>query len=156
MILPSTQPLYAYADSNSAKKTETAIQTDTPATLDIPDHQIHLAIVPSSIVNGEWQVTTQGVSMLTPSPSDPVKKGPILFGHDWPVLLGRMRQAVIGQKITLTYGDGKVKTYLITSIFKVAPNHVDILSMAKPDTLLIYTCDGVLDSQRFVVLAQEQ
>lgn len=152
VILPSSQPLVAYADSNQSSASDQ--QSSNPTQLDIPDHQISLPIQPSAVVNGEWQVTTQGVSLLTPQQLGQAGSGYVLFGHDWPVLLGRMRQAVIGQSVVLTYKDGHTDTYKITSVFNVSPNQVDVLSMAKPDTLLIYTCNGILDTKRFVVLAQ--
>ena len=155
VILPSSQPLYAYADSTRNSKQSDQTQDNTPVQVSIPDHQINLPIVPSSLVNGEWQVTTQGVSLAN---SDKISdsSGYVMFGHDWPVLLGRMRQATIGQTITLTFRNGKTKTYKIVTAFNVNPNQVDVLDMAKAHTLLIYTCNGVLDSKRFVVVAQEQ
>lgn len=147
VVVPSSQPLYAYAQEN--------VTSPLPSQLIIPDRHINLPILPSTQLNGEWQVTTQGVSLITPEQRGDTH-GYVIYGHDWPVLLGKMRQASIGQHVTLKYGNGQEQTYKITSIFKVAPTHSEILKMAKEDTLVIYTCDGFMDSQRLVVIAQLQ
>ncbi len=156
VIVPNNSALYAYAKTTNSpdEASEASSSTENnPEKLEIPDQKIALPIMPSSIVNGEWQVSTQGVSLLSQF-SEASNHGLVLFGHDWPVLLGRMRQSKIGEHVSLTYKDGTKKTYRIESVFSVSPTQLDILNLAKPDTVLIYTCSGFMDSKRFVVLAQ--
>ncbi len=157
VIVTNATPFYAYAKTDSQNvKTEASASSEViPNRLIISDHQINLPISKSSVENGEWQVSTQGVSLMSPA-NPSIEQGFVLFGHDWPVLLGRIRQAKIGQQIELQYNNGKQETYRIESIFSISPTQLDILKLAKPKTILIYTCSGFLDSKRFVVLAQLQ
>jgi sortase (surface protein transpeptidase) len=65
-----------------------------------------------------------------------------------------MRKVKVGEQLSLNYPDGESKKYVVTSVFRVDADQLSILDLAKPDTLVLYTCVGFLDSQRLVVLAQ--
>ncbi|GEM_PF-1488041 len=124
-----------------------------PIQLVIPDQRIDLPIIPAQLQNQEWQLSNQGVSLLqTPLPIGK-ERGLILYGHNWKSLLGDLHKTEIGQKISVQYPDGNIDHYSVQSIFTVSPSRLDVLDLAQPDTLLIYTCTGFLDSQRLVILA---
>jgi len=152
LIVPSTQPLIAQAktvDNLDAAETSSHL----PSKIVIPSHQIELPIVPSSLLNGDWQVTDKGVSLLNANPQTATDEGLIMYGHNWPSLLGRLQKAHIGEAIIIAYPNDRPTIYTIESIFKVAPDQLNVLDLAKPNTLLLYTCTGFLDNQRLVVLA---
>lgn|GEM_PF-2241149 len=155
-MAPNIEPVFAFTQNDEVDLATFPQQSGKdPIQLQIPNHQIDLPVIPSSIINGEWQVTTKGVSLLS-SNIDSTNRGLILFGHDWPILLGQMRQAKIGETFFLEYRDGSQEKYLITSVFSVTPNQLDVLDLAKQHTVLIYTCSGFMDNTRFVVLGQLQ
>lgn len=151
LIVPSSYSLQAQAKSNDNRMT--LPDNHVPVKIVIPSHQIELPIVPSSLLNGDWQVTDKGVSLLSNDPSKASQQGFIMYGHNWPALLGRLQKAQIGEAIILSYENDAPETYKIESVFKVSPNQLDVLQLAKPNTLLLYTCTGFLDNQRLVVLA---
>lgn len=123
-----------------------------PTQLVMPDQRIDLPVIPAQIQNQEWQLSNQGISLLqTALPAN--NSGLIMYGHNWRSLLGGLNNAKIGEKIHLIYADGNITQYTIHSILVVDPNRLDVLNLATPDTLLLYTCTGFLDSQRLVVLA---
>jgi hypothetical protein len=125
-----------------------------PVQLVIPDQRIDVSITPAQLHNREWQLSNHGVSLL--QHGAPRKDaGLIIYGHNWRSLLGNLQQAKIGGKINLIYGDGNVEQYTVQSMLTVSPDRLDVLDLAKPDTLLIYTCTGFLDGQRLVVLAHK-
>lgn len=124
-----------------------------PVQLVIPSQRIELPIIPSQLKDEQWQITGNGVSLLQTSQPTLKEKGLIIYGHNWKSLLGDLHKAKIGEKITLVYSNGDATQYFIQSIMTVRPTQLDVLDLAKADTLLVYTCTGFLDSQRLVVLA---
>lgn len=121
----------------------------------MPDQRIDLTVIPAQIQNQEWQLSNQGVSLLQTSIPSNESNGLIMYGHNWRSLLGNLHKAKIGQKINLIYADGNVAQYTIQSMVTVSPSRLDVLNLAKADTLLVYTCTGFLDSERLVVLAHK-
>jgi len=123
-----------------------------PTQLVLPDQRIDLPIIPAQIQNQEWQLSNHGISLLQTSlPAS--SSGLIMYGHNWRSLLSGLNNVKIGEKINLIYPDGNVAQYTIQSILVVEPNRLDVLNLATPNTLLLYTCTGFLDSERLVVLA---
>jgi len=169
LIIPSNHPLLVQAQmesgalvgtgtaSTSAEISQTVLTTppNTPVEIELPNEHIDLPIFPTTLEKGTWTVSTQGVSLLEPNGEAPEEhSGLILYGHNWSVLLGRLHQAKLGQTMTLTFPKRK-DTYQIVSMFTVNPDQLDVLNLAQPNTVLLYTCTGFMDSQRLVVLAQK-
>lgn len=126
-----------------------------PSALKLPHQPATLPIIPTTVLNGVWSLSGDGVSLLEEN-SGQNDTGYIMYGHNWQSLLGSLNQTQIGETITLTYPTGKTETYIVHSKFSVPANRLDVLGLANAQTLLIYTCSGFLDTQRLVVLAQRQ
>jgi LPXTG-site transpeptidase (sortase) family protein len=127
--------------------------TVLPIRLVIADLNIDLPVIPSQIINGAWMTTPAGVSYLTASARPGQPGNSIFYGHNWPVILGNLLQAKVGQDILVYNSDGSQKLFKIQLIKEVKPDDTSILLSTFKPVLTIYTCSGFLDSRRFVVVA---
>jgi LPXTG-site transpeptidase (sortase) family protein len=126
-----------------------------PTQLIIQKVHINLPIEQTTIQNGAWQVSEQ-VSHLTTS-ARPGEKGPIiLYGHNTIEKLGPIRWLSKGDTIEVKTIDNKIHSYKIDQTMTVAPNRLDIFTKRAGEALIIYTCDGFADLQRFVLIALPQ
>lgn len=147
--LPSTPPV---TQINSGTVTAEAIVDPTPRLI-IPDLGINLAIYPAKISGNRWQTTTLGVSHLstTPDPGEPGNS--VIYGHNWHNLLGRLPRVTPGSKIKVTQ-NGVTQEFVVTATAEVDPTTSSVYAPTSDTRLTIYTCSGLLDSKRFVVVAK--
>ena len=92
-----------------------------PTRIKIPSISIDLPIVPSKIVKGVWEESTIGVSYIAKSPIPGEIGNSILYGHNWPTLLGNLPKIKPGDKITVTYQQEKPRTFTVQFINIVSP-----------------------------------
>lgn len=124
-----------------------------PTQLVIQKIAINLPIEETAINNGVWQVGEKGASHLTIS-ARPGEKGPIiLYGHNTVERLGPIRWLSKGDEVILKTKDNKTHSYTIDQTMTVAPQRLDVFTKRAGETLIIYTCDGFADLQRFVIIA---
>jgi LPXTG-site transpeptidase (sortase) family protein len=125
----------------------------TPVRLIIAKENIDLAIVPSEITNGTWQVTTTGVSYWDKSALPGEVGNSVFYGHNWTSLLGKLVYVKPGDTIRIVYEDGTAKDFRVDVTQVVTPDQVGIIAPSKDRRITIYTCTGFLDSKRFVAVA---
>ena len=126
-----------------------------PTQLIIEKIQMDLPIEQTAITNGIWQVSND-VSHLTTS-ARPGENGPIiLYGHNTTDRLGPIRWLSKGDLIEVKSADGEIHNYIIDQTMTVNPNRLDVFTQKPGETLIIYTCDGFADLQRFVLIATKQ
>lgn len=131
-----------------------AASSELPLEIIIPDIKIDLPIIPAKMNKGKWEATTKGVSYLVSSPIPGQKGNSVLYGHNWPNLLGNITKLKPGQPITIKFADGSVKNFRIDATVTVSPDETDILTPSEDQRITLYTCTGFLDSKRFVVVAK--
>jgi len=127
--------------------------TNVPVSISIPALGISLPVYPATIEKGKWQDTKNGVSYLTSSAVPGEAGNTILYGHNWPALLGNLRKIKPGDKILVTLFEKKMQVYTVKYITVVTPDQTHILDATLDKRLTLYTCTGFLDSKRFVVTA---
>ena len=137
----------------SVSFTKTPTETVQPIQIIIPALNINLPIYPAEIKNNKWEATTKGVSYLTSSPIPGEKGNSILYGHNWPNILGNLVKAQVGQEIQIIFADQTSKTFVIKNIAIVKPNETQVLSQTDDQRITLYTCTGFLDRKRFVAIA---
>lgn len=125
----------------------------TPASIQITSLDIHLPLIPAKITTQGWETTSQGVSYLTTSPMPGLVGNSIVYGHNWPNLLGRLRDIQPGDTITVYYTDGTTTEFTVEKTAVIAPDQIGILDATEDTRITIYTCTGFLDSKRFVAVA---
>ncbi len=144
----------SFNDSQVLNTNASKEQGSKPTRMIIEGQSIDLAIVPSEIKNGAWQVTNKGVSYWNESPVPGEVGNSVFYGHNWTSLLGRLVRVKPGDTIRVVYEDGTAKDFNITVTQVVTPDQIGILAPSKDKRITIYTCTGFLDSKRFVAVAQ--
>lgn len=129
------------------------VSSKIPRTLIIKDLGIELPVIGAKLENGRWEATGDGVSYLVSSAVPGEVGNSILYGHNWPNLLGKLPKAKPGQDIYVVFDDGTTKRFVIEYTSVVTPDQTHILGPSRDARLTIYTCTGFLDTKRFVVTA---
>lgn len=135
------------------KSDDAVVIKKTPATIEINSINVKLPLIPAKIRENGWETTSQGVSYLTSSPTPGNTGNSILYGHNWPSLLGRLPKIVPTDIIKVHYTDGTYNEFVVEKTAVVAPDQIGILDPTTDKRLTIYTCTGFLDSHRFVAVA---
>ncbi len=125
-----------------------------PVRIKINDLRIDLPVIASKIKNNQWETTAKGISWLSTSPIPGTTGNSILYGHNWSSLLGNLVNAKTGQLITVYYQDGSQKSFEVDALAAVNPNDIHILDPSQDERITLYTCTGLMDSKRFVVVAK--
>ncbi len=123
-----------------------------PVRLTLPSLGLDLPVIPASVSANHWPTTTQGVSYMVSS-ALPGAGNSVFYGHNWPRILGTLSQAQVGQQLTITTSDGQVQNYRIQSVEVVKSSAVDILNPSELPRITLYTCAGIFDQNRLVVVA---
>lgn len=127
--------------------------TVIPQQIVIPLLKLDLPIVGARISKGVWDTTTVGVSYLARSPVPGEYGNSILYGHNWPTLLGSLGKLKPGDKILVRYQNAPDRSFTVQFINTVNPDQTYILHPTKDRRITLYTCTGWLDSKRLVVTA---
>lgn len=138
---------YSYAVEASTDKKE------VPTRITIEALNIDAPIKPVTKEGSNWPVIDNGVSYLANSPVPGNDGNSIMYAHNWKNLFGNLVYAKPGEDVTITFGDGSKKTFVITGTSIVSPQDSSILAPSKDRRVTLYTCTGFLDTQRFVVVA---
>lgn len=138
---------------NNLQATKISNSKTTPIRITIPILNIENSIYESSINNGQWESTTEGVSYLSSSPNPGDTGNSILYGHNWPSLLGNLHKIKPGDQIEILMSDGEKRIFVVKFTSIVNPEQTHILNQTKDKRITIYTCIGFLDSKRFVATA---
>lgn len=124
-----------------------------PTHITIPKVSLDLPIEETAINNGLWQVADNAASHLDIS-ARPGEKGPIiLYDHNTNDKFGPIRWLNKGETINITTADGKTHSYTISETLTVTPDKIEVFTKNPGETLILYTCDGFADLERFVVIA---
>lgn len=125
-----------------------------PVEITLPTLKKTLPIFPEKVSKDTWQTSASGVSYLSTSPIPGEKGNSILYGHNWPNLLGGLSKMKPGDRISIAFTDGSVREFVVAYTTTVNPDQVEILKSSEDSRLTLYTCTGFLDSHRFVVTAK--
>lgn len=139
---------------NDLRPLSETVNTALPTEIIIKDLSLDLPILPAKLEKGKWEATSKGISWLSSSPIPGTKGNSILYGHNWPNILGNITKLKPGQVIKIKFADGSIKLFVIDSTVSVSPNEVSILAPSKTSQITLYTCSGFLDNKRFVVVAK--
>lgn len=145
----------AFAVNDLQPQSET-INTALPREIIISDINLDLPILSAKLEKGKWEATNKGISWLSSSPIPGTKGNSILYGHNWPNLLGNITKLKPGQSILIKFADGSTKNFVVTSTVSVSPKEIGILAPSETSQITLYTCSGFLDSKRFAVVARSQ
>ncbi len=140
-------------DVNVSEKSYQAEITSEPVGIEIKDQNIFLPIIPAEIKDNKWESSSKGISYLKSSVIPGQTGNSVLYGHNWPNLLGNLKNVKPNQKIKIFYADGSSMEFSVEYTTEVKPSAIDVIKPSNNKKLTIYTCSGFLDSKRFVVVA---
>jgi LPXTG-site transpeptidase (sortase) family protein len=130
-----------------------SVEVTSEPVISIPSIDISLPIIPARINGTTWETTTKGVSYLSSSANPGEVGNTIMYGHNWPNLLGRLSEVKPGQEILVKRQDGKTLKYIVQFTTEVSASQSDILAPTVDNRLTLYTCTGFWDEKRYVVVA---
>lgn len=142
----------AFAD-NSIVTTKPDTNKTLPSKIIIKRIDVDLPVESAEITENKWSDTKSGVSYLLSSPTPGSIGNSVLYGHNWPGLLGDLTRIVPGDIITIKFVDGSVRNFEVEFTTTVDPSQTGVLASSRKKQLTVYTCTGFLDSKRFVVTA---
>lgn len=130
------------------------LNLDIPVEIIIPSISIDLKVEPGQIKDGVWLISDSTATFLNTSAVPGSGGNTVIYGHNKKVIFGNLPYLSLGQKIIVKTKSGNILTYIAISKYFVGPDRVDLVSPTKTETLTIYTCWGLFDSQRVVVIAK--
>lgn len=140
--------------SKQLLKAEYAI-SDYPYRIVIPSVGINLAVKPSRVVNGLWEIQDD-IANYGVGSGIPNKQGNIvIFAHARENLFFGLRMLKNNELISLQTKDGDWLYYKIVEIKEVSPNQIEVIAPSDDKTLTLYTCTGFADSKRLIVVAKQ-
>lgn len=123
-----------------------------PASIAIPTLDLDLLIAPGIVKKNQWTLYDDKISWLATSEPPGSGKNVILYGHNRPLLFGKLDSLQIGEEIIVIDSSGAAFTYTVAQTRKVSPEDVDVIISPK-NQLTLYTCEGSFDEKRLVVIA---
>lgn len=126
---------------------------DIPTEIIIPSIGIDLKIEPGEIKKGVWTISESSATFLNTSAVPGSGGNTVIYGHNKKVIFGNLPYLSMGQKIIVKTRSGKILNYVSTQKYFVGPDRVDFVSPSNKEELTIYTCWGLFDSQRAVIVA---
>lgn len=125
-----------------------------PVRIIIASVKIDLPIVEGKIVDGIWQTTRDGVSHLDISANPGENGNIVIYGHNLRVIFGSLPYVSMGATVKVITEDEKEYFYKVYSKRTVKADDISIAFATPSEVLTLYTCDGLLDSTRFVLQAE--
>lgn len=143
----------AKVDGMFPSPTDTPILNKIPTTIEFPDLNHQVGIVPNRIIDGQWQVSETQANYLIGSGVIGEPGNIVIYAHKRPQLFAKLHQLGPGDRIILKSPE-VVGEYRVVDARIVPPDNTDILQTSEQKILTLYTCNGWLDEDRLVVKAE--
>lgn len=135
------------------KKLEKPYLKPTPTTLVYRDLSLKLPIIPANKTGNFWETTSKGVSYLVTTPEPGETGNSIMYGHNWGSILGNLNKAAPGQILEIYFSDGDRKEFKVKYVQEVNQDNGSVLKETTDKRITLYTCSGLFDQKRLVVIA---
>ena len=146
--------ILSFKTDNVSASSET--QSSNPVSISIPSIPLTLPVEESVIADGVWEISSKGASHLDKS-ADPGEAGNIvIYGHNKNLLFGPIRRLKEGDLIEITSENGTLYTYRVVKTVITTPDDIEYVLPKSEEILTLYTCTGLLDSKRHIVLAKRE
>jgi sortase A len=127
-----------------------------PIQISISSVGINLKIKEAFISNGSWQVWKDSANHLVSSANPGGGGNIVIYGHNKNSVFGPIRWVEAGQTIELIGENNKKYLYKVQKIIETTPNDIQYVLPKNTETLTLYTCSGIFDSKRYLVIAYPQ
>jgi sortase A len=140
--------------SKAPKVQEEVLEDFFPKQIWIPRVKIDLSVSPAKAKEEIWEISENGASYLLGSGIPGRKGNVVIYGHNRKNLFGPIRWLKNGDEIIIKNGKGEEFAYKVRETKIVSPENIEVLAPTEEPVLTLYTCTGVFDSRRFVVVAR--
>jgi LPXTG-site transpeptidase (sortase) family protein len=140
-------------EAQASYTTEPAEVNDAQAipTKMVIGEKVDVVVEGATFTTGDMPVSEAGASYLLQSGRLGEDGNVIVYGHNKQGLLKNLGQVQVGEIIQLEGFGGKLYKYVVEEVQAVHPGEVKWLEQTAEPVITVYTCTGVLDSQRLVV-----
>ncbi len=142
----STPQVIQAQPNQSTKKADVIV----PISLKIGSASIETPILTSHKV---WEEKAKSAVYFSKTPLPGQIGNSVIYGHNWPNLLGNLNKAKTGDTVEITFNNGKSEKFKIVQKGNVTADQTHILKQTEDARITIYTCSGILDTKRLVVVA---
>lgn len=114
--------------------------------------EIRIAVIPAETKAGQWSVAETAANYLVGSGELGTGRGNVvIYGHNRRGILADLERVQVGEVGEVIDAAGRSYLFVVTDILIVGVNEVEWLKPTDEPVITIYTCTGILDSQRLVV-----
>lgn len=125
-----------------------------PEKILISSLEINLTVSPAKALDDKWEISETGASYLLGSGVPGEKGNVVIYGHNKKKLFGPISWLKKGAEIVLENRQDETFSYLVEETKIVKPDQIEVLLPTEDARLTLYTCFGLLDSKRLVVVAK--
>lgn len=150
---------YFYNQSIALSDALIASYANQQQSIPVPIHisvgdSVSLPVVESGrLPDGTWAVSDTSANHVRQSANPGEEGNIIIYAHNLDRLFGKIQWINKGTIVRIRTTDGALYSYQVISTSIVYPSQTQLLLPTKHETLTLYTCTGLFDSQRFVVQA---
>ncbi len=126
----------------------------TPKEIIIEDIGINLPVSEGIIYQGVWEISTVGATHLDISTRPGEGGNIVIYGHNRKNIFGSLPKIKKDAVIRVITNDGTIFKYKVVNTMTVKPSAMEYVSPTSAEILTIYTCNGFLDTTRFIVQAE--
>lgn len=127
---------------------------DYPVRIIIPQLKIDLAIEPSKVVDGFWEIHNDVANFGVGSSLPDENGNTVIFAHAKKKQFGPLRAIKKDYEISVQTKNGLWYTYKVVEKKEVRPYNVEVIAPTQDKTLTLFTCSGFADSKRLIVVAK--
>lgn len=141
-----------FEELSAVSAVEVVAQEAEPQVLSFTRIEMDVPVTRGEVREDHW-ITTQDTASFVPFETGN-GVGWILYGHNFPRVLGRLHEVREDDVVELRMSDGQTQRFVVTEKKEVYPEYIDSILPSDEETLVMYTCSGFLDSRRLVVRAR--
>ncbi|OGM76420.1 hypothetical protein A2210_00225 [Candidatus Woesebacteria bacterium RIFOXYA1_FULL_40_18] len=125
-----------------------------PVSIKISSINLSLDVSEGAVADGVWQISKTGASHLNVSVNPGEGGNTVIYGHNKNSLFGPIRWLEKGAEIEVSDENGNKYIYVVSETLEVTPDKIDYVLPKSEEVLTLYTCTGLFDSKRFIVIAK--
>jgi LPXTG-site transpeptidase (sortase) family protein len=118
----------------------------------VPRLGIDLAVTPSKIIDGYWEVSETTASHGEGSANPGENGNVVVFAHARSGMFLNLRNIKKDDEVYILTGDKK-HTYKVSEIVSVYPDDITSVAPTDSEALTLFTCSGFFDEKRLIVKA---
>lgn len=129
---------------------------DYPVKIIIPSVKIDVAVKPSKVLGGVWEIHEDSAGYGLGSALPGRTGNSVIFAHARAGLFLPLRKIKKNDLISVQTKDDRWYSYIVVEKKEVSPDRIEVIAPTIDKTLTLFTCSGFFDLQRLIVIAKEK